>query len=175
MTEARPVTIRRLGADDLVAYKLLRDEMLAAHPDAFTSDADEEARKPADTYRARFGLDGPFDGTFTLGAFAGGLLAGALSCERMPRRKERHIGHIAGMMVRPAHRGTGLARRLLDEAMALARETQGLRMLTLSVTDTNERAVLLYTAAGFVPYGRLERAIHDGGRYHDKLYMLLRL
>jgi len=33
------VVIRALGAADLADYKRLRDDMLAAHPEAFTSDA----------------------------------------------------------------------------------------------------------------------------------------
>lgn len=37
--------IRLLGVNDAVAYKSLRDDMLARFPDAFTSDAQAELRK----------------------------------------------------------------------------------------------------------------------------------
>ena len=39
---ALEVSVRRLTADDTVAYKRLRDDMLDGFPDAFTSDADTE-------------------------------------------------------------------------------------------------------------------------------------
>ena len=36
-------TIRPLAAADLADYKRLRDDMLALHPEAFTSDAESES------------------------------------------------------------------------------------------------------------------------------------
>ncbi|MGS0755906.1 GNAT family N-acetyltransferase, partial [Roseateles sp. GG27B] len=38
---------------DLVAYKTLRDGMLAGHPGAFTSDAQTELQRDANSYRNR--------------------------------------------------------------------------------------------------------------------------
>ena len=64
------LAIRRLEERDLLAYKALRDEMLEAHPEAFTSDAGTEAKRPPSSYRARFGLDRPpGGGQFVLGAW----------------------------------------------------------------------------------------------------------
>ena len=40
-----PADIRPLAVADLPTYKALRDAMLIAHPEAFTSDAATEARK----------------------------------------------------------------------------------------------------------------------------------
>ena len=39
------LTIRPLVVTDLPAYKQMRDEMLLAHPEAFTSDAAAEKKK----------------------------------------------------------------------------------------------------------------------------------
>jgi ribosomal protein S18 acetylase RimI-like enzyme len=168
-----PVTIRRLVPADLAAYKALRDEVLAAHPESFTSDAAPE-RAP-DSYLARLGLQRPEGGEFTLGAWQLGELVGAVSCERDPRAKVRHIGHIIGMMVRSEVQGVGLGRALLDACIAQARAADGLVMLTLTVTAGNAPAVHLYERSGFVRYGRLPRAICVNGAYHAKDQMVLAL
>ena len=98
MAEVTPVTIRPLVPADLAAYKSLRDDVLSAFPESFTSDAAPE-RSP-DSYLSRLGLQRPEGGEFTLGAWQMGELVGAVSCERDARTKVRHIGHIIGMMVR---------------------------------------------------------------------------
>ena len=168
-----PATIRRLVPADLPAYKALRDEMLAAHPESFSSDPAPE-RAP-DSYLSRLGLQRPEGGEFTLGAWQLGQLVGAGSCERDPRTKLRHIGHVIGMMVRRETQGAGIGRALLAACVAEARAADGLVMLTLTVTTGNAAAVHLYERAGFVRYGRLPRAILVDGVYHAKDQMTLDL
>jgi ribosomal protein S18 acetylase RimI-like enzyme len=162
--------IRPLGAGDLADYKRLRDDMLALHPEAFTSDAGAEAGKEPADYLHRLGLERRDGGQFLLGAWRRRRLVGAIGCERDARLKVRHIGHIIGMMVRPEARRAGLGALLLEAAVAEARQA-GLEMLTLSVTAENAGAVRLYGRHGFVAYGTLKRALKVGGRYHDKMLM----
>ena len=88
------VAIRLLAAADLPAYKELRDDMLLAHPEAFTSDATEERSKEPTDYLHRLGLDRRERGQFVLGAALGERLVGAIGCERDRRKKGRHVGHI---------------------------------------------------------------------------------
>ncbi len=135
------VAIRLLAAADLPAFKALRDEMLAAHPEAFTSDATEERAKEPTDYLHRLGLDRPDRGQFVLGAWRGERLVGSIGCERDRRRKGRHVGHIVGMMVRPEARGQGIGRDLLQGLIGECRRIDGLEMLTLSVTAGNVPAV----------------------------------
>jgi ribosomal protein S18 acetylase RimI-like enzyme len=168
------LVLRHLGERDLPAYKALRDEMLQAHPDAFTSDAETEATRAASSYLPRLGLNRTDGGQFTLGAWRAGRLLGALSCERDPRAKVRHIGHLIGMMVHVSARGDGLGRALLEACISEARAA-GLEQLTLSVTAGNAAAEHLYERAGFVRYGTLRGAIKLGDRYHDKNLMSLNL
>ena len=167
-------TIRPLVAADLPDYKALRDEMLLAHPEAFTSDADADRRKEPADYLQRLGVDRPEGGHFLLGAMRGRRLIGAIGCERDPRLKVRHIGHVIGMMVRADVRRRGVARALLEGCIGEARRA-GLEALVLTVTEGNEAAIALYGAAGFVTYGRLARAIKLGGVYHAKIEMALAL
>jgi ribosomal protein S18 acetylase RimI-like enzyme len=169
------LTIRPLVVTDLPGYKQMRDEMLLAHPEAFTSDAAaEKKREPAD-YLHRLGIDRRGGGHFLLGAWQGEHLVGAIGCERELRLKVQHIGHVIGMMVRPQARGRGVGRELLEACIAEARQTPGLEMLTLTVTVGNAAAIRLYEGRGFVAYGTLPRALRLGSVYHDKLHMALAL
>ena len=172
---ADAASIRRLQRDDLADYKALRDAVLAEAPTAFISDAAEERPRSAPSYLPRLGLDRPEGGHFTLGAWHGDALVGAISVERETRIKGRHIAHVVGMMVRAQSSGQGIGRALLAACIALARPAEGLELLTLSVTATNSTAVGLYCDAGFVRYGTLVHAIKQGGRYHDKDLMVLSL
>ena len=167
------VAVRRLAPADLPAYKDLRDAVLAAHPEAFTSDAAPE--RSHESYLSRLGLDSADGGELTLGAWCGDRLVGAVSCERDPRPKVFHIGHLIGMMVRSEAQGAGLGRELLDACLAEARAARGLVVLTLVVTAGNASAVHLYESAGFTRYGQLERAIRVDGAHHANDQMTLSL
>jgi RimJ/RimL family protein N-acetyltransferase len=169
MTVVAP-SVRELSAADAPAYKALRDHALAHHDDAFTSDAPTEAARTAHSYASRLGADA--SGTFTLGAFEGDQLVGAVTCDRDPRAKVRHIGHVTGMMVRREAQGRGIGRLLLDTLIERASAEADLHQLTLNVTAGNDAALRLYERAGFVRYGTLPRAIRTGGRFLDKHHLL---
>lgn len=172
---AELLLIRPLVVEDLPLYKALRDEMLALHPESFTSDAASERARPAGAYAPRVGADRPEGGQFTLGAWHADRLVGALSCEREPRAKVRHIAHLTGMMVHPQARRRGIGRMLLMACIERARAVRGLEMLTLSVTSSNTVAATLYAQAGFRRYGTQPRALKVDGAYHDKDLMVLDL
>lgn len=169
-------TIRPLLEPDLMAYKALRDAMLAGHPDAFTSDAETESQRDIASYRSRL-AGGAHGGTlFTLVAVDCNRVIGAITCEREPRRKVQHIAHLVGMMVADTHRGRGIGRALLAAAVARLKAVAGMAQVTLSVTASNRAAVGLYESMGFERYGRLPDAVRlPDGRRLDKDLMLLRL
>ena len=151
--------IKPMCLADLTAYKRLRDGMLADHPQAFTSDAAAELKRDADSYRGRLSGGGDGSNLFTLCAWAGPQMIGAISCEHEARVKVRHIAHIVGMMVSNELHGQGLGRKLLERALILLQGEPVLELVTLTVTASNTRAVRLYEACGFSRYGRLEGAI----------------
>lgn len=166
--------IRLMHESDLKAYKALRDAMLARHEEAFTSDAAAERGREAESYRSR--LSGAGHCLFTLLAWDGRQLLGALSAERDGRAKIRHIAHIVGMMVDEAAQGRGLGRALMQAALALLSQEETLQLVTLSVTRSNAPARRLYERCGFTRYGRLEGAIVlPDGRLLDKDLMVHRL
>ena len=168
--------IRPMAEPDLLAYKALRDAMLAGHPEAFTSDAETERQRDLSSYRNRLAGGSNGDTLFTLVALDDARLIGALTCEREPRLKIKHIAHLIGMMVADTHRGRGIGRALLIAAIGKLRAAPGLAQVTLSVTATNRAAIGLYESQGFVRYGSLPDAIRlaDGRRLAKDL-MLLRL
>lgn len=175
MSPQTELRVRPLVEADLEAYKALRDHALAHHEEAFTSDAATEALRTAQSYRARLGTPPSDSGGFTLGAWRGERLVGAITCERDPRSKVRHVGHIIGTMVAGDQQGQGVGRALLDALVARASADDELHQLTLSVTAGNAAAVRLYERAGFVRYGTLARAIRVGQRFFDKQLMQLSL
>ncbi|MFY7864751.1 GNAT family N-acetyltransferase [Roseateles sp.] len=175
------LAIRLLRANELKAYKALRDGMLAAHPEAFTSDAATELSRDAESYRSRLSGGGGGANLFTLVAWSSqgpgrAEMVGAISCEHEARVKVRHVAHIVGMMVSDHHQGQGIGRQLLERALTMLRGEPVLELLTLSVTASNLPAVRLYERCGFQRYGRLEGAIKlPDGRVVDKDLMSLRL
>jgi putative acetyltransferase len=57
------------------------------------------------------------------------------------------------MYLAPAARGHGVGKRLLDRALAFARGL-GFRRVELETASVLERAIAMYTRAGFRPSGR---------------------
>lgn len=170
--------LQPLRAAELGDYKALRDAMIAAHEDAFTSDAATEQRRSADSYRSRLGRSADGDGAclFTLCAWQGRRLVGALSCELEPRVKLRHVAHLVGMMVHDDCQGQGIGQALLEAALRLLRQEPALEQVLLSVTRSNSAAVRLYQRIGFERYGRLPQAIKlPDGSHLDKDLMRLPL
>jgi ribosomal protein S18 acetylase RimI-like enzyme len=167
------LVVRDLQASDLDAYKALRDHALKHNEDAFTSDAATEAQRTAHSYAARLGND--TTRAFTLGAFRGDRLVGAVTCDHDARVKVQHIGHVTGMMVHTDEQGRGTGRALIDALIVRASADGELHQLTLNVTAGNDVAERLYERSGFVRYGTLPRAIRVGGKFFDKHHMLLNL
>ena len=88
--------------------------------------------------------------------------------------ESRHKGTIVGVYVQPSDRGRGLARQLMDRAIAEARRV-GVDTLLLTVTVGNDAAERLYLGLGFRRYGVEKRALRIGARYFDEALMDLRL
>jgi RimJ/RimL family protein N-acetyltransferase len=173
MSAAPDLSVRQLQASDLDAYKALRIHVLSHHEEAFTSDAAAEALRTAQSYAARLGNDN--SRAFTLGAFRGDRLVGAVTCEHDARIKVQHIGHIIGMMVHTDEQGQGVGRALLGALIERASADAELHQLTLNVTSGNAAAERLYERSGFTRYGTHARAIRVDGKFFDKHHMLLNL
>ena len=164
--------IRRLTPADSDAFRSLRLAALQDTPSAFGSSYEEEVAFPTSVIEARL-AEKPDRGPF--GAFDGDELVGMVA---LGRESVRHLSHKAliwGMYVTPRARSRGIGRRLLQEALSLARSVPDIRQVNLSVNAANLGAVKLYESSGFETFGREPFALLVDGEPHDQLHMSLRL
>lgn len=74
--------------------------------------------------------------------------------------------------LRPEYRGRGLGRRLAVQTIVAARQV-GMERVELDVFASNEPAVALYRALGFITEGIKRRARKLEGQYDDNVFMAL--
>src|SRR5882762_10285370 len=90
---------------------------------------------------------------------------------RNPHEGFRHVGRL-GMGLLPEYRRQGLGRQLVTKAVQAAREA-GIERIELEVFASNEAAIGLYRALGFVTEGIKRRARKLDGTYEDNVLMAL--
>lgn len=166
------IHIRKLVPSDAEAFQAVRLQALREDPIAFASSYEEERDLPLATIAERLVAT---DDRAIVGAFDGPLLVGLAAWHREEMRKLHHKGFVWGVFVKASHRGQGLARRLLEAVIALARRADGIVLLNLTAYADNQRAIALYESLGFVVYGREPAAICVDGLLHDDVHMALRL
>jgi GNAT superfamily N-acetyltransferase len=79
-----------------------------------------------------------------------------------------------GMALQRGYRGQGLGSRLMETAIAWARE-RGIEYIDLGVFDGNEPAVRLYEKFGFERIGFQRDALRVGGHKINDIHMVLAL
>jgi ribosomal protein S18 acetylase RimI-like enzyme len=162
------VIIRRLDENDVEEFTRVRAEALRLEPHSFGSSYEEfEQNLSQMKDRLKAAPD-----SFVLGCFAP-QLAGIVGFMRHNNLKNRHKGFIWGMYVTADHRGQGLGRRLIEEAIAQIRTIAGVEEVNLTVVTTKEAARNLYLSLGFTVYGVEPRALKVDGTYLDEELMSL--
>jgi ribosomal protein S18 acetylase RimI-like enzyme len=159
--------IRPLRADDAALYRDIRLEALQLHPEAFSAAFEQEKAQPLSWFEQRLAANTVFAG------FRDQQVLGIAGFVSETGMKRAHKGHLWGMYVRPAARGTGLARQLVEAVLEYARSR--VELVQLSVIAGNVPALRLYGSMGFVAYGLEERALKVDGRYFDEVHMAKRL
>jgi ribosomal protein S18 acetylase RimI-like enzyme len=111
----------------------------------------------------------------TLVSEVNGTIAGYVKLRQATELKaSRHVLHVAGLAVSPAHQRQGIGRALMEAAIEQARR-RGARRLTLRVLGPNTRAQALYESLGFEVEGVQREEFLLEGRYVDDVLMALRL
>ncbi len=164
-----PMHLRPLTDADASEFQRLRLQGLQESPSSFGSSHEEEVHRTLDQVRQH--IAGSAERVF-LGLFTTREVVGMVGVGREQGLKERHIAFIRSMYVAPQARGQGAGRQLLAAALQQAWSWQGVEQLTLSVTASNEAAVRLYKAAGFMEVGRMPRALKVETSYFDELIMV---
>jgi ribosomal protein S18 acetylase RimI-like enzyme len=155
--------IRPLRVDEPALYRDIRLEALRLHPASFSAAFEQEAAQPLSFFAQRLSANMVFAGFREQEIFG---IAGFMPEAGM---KRAHKGHIWGMYVRPAARGTGLARQLVEAVLEYTQDR--VELVQLSVIAGNAPAQRLYASLGFVAYGLEERALKVDGRYYDEVHM----
>jgi ribosomal protein S18 acetylase RimI-like enzyme len=163
------MTVRRLVAADVPAYRALMLEAYERHPDAFTSTVAERAALPLSWWESRTGAEAP-SAELVFGAFHEGRLAGAAGLAFEKREKSRHKATLFGMYVPERFRKLGLGRELVLAALEHAR-ARDIRVVQLTVTEGNAAAEGLYGRCGFVRFGVEPLAMASGADYLSKVHM----
>lgn len=160
--------LRVLQSADVAAFRELRLAALRECPTAFSSSYEEECDVPLEQAAERLA---PNQDRAVFGAFDGDRLVGTLGLYREQMRKLRHKAVIWGVYVEPAYRGRGVARTLLERALAHAAQMPDLRKVTLGVNTANAAALALYKSAGFEPFGLERGFMLVDGVLHDELHL----
>ena len=165
-------TIRILAADDFDDYVALRRASLIEAPLALTA-SPEDDHHAGSVKRLREQLKLAPDWAI-FGAYMPEL-AGIAGLYRDPHIKRSHIMTLWGMYVAPGHRGAGVARSLLEAAIAHARSVTGVQAIQLSVTSAAPAARRVYERAGFRLWGTEPDALRYDGQSVVENHMTLQL
>ena len=141
--------IRRVRRDEWQAHREIRLRALAADPDAF-GETLEHALTEADADWQRR-ADRP-NGMAFVAVADDGRFVGMANGGPAPAEHGQYAG-VYGMWVAPEVRGQGVGGALLQAVEGWAREA-GYDRIGLGVTTTNDAAIALYTAAGYVDLGQ---------------------
>ncbi|HYY06093.1 MAG TPA: GNAT family N-acetyltransferase [Candidatus Limnocylindria bacterium] len=96
-------------------------------------------------------------------------IVGRLSLARDPHPASPHVADL-GLMVARSHRGRGIGRALLEQAVDWARQV-GVSKLELHVFPHNEPAIALYESFGFEREGYRRRHYRRAGELVDAVLM----
>lgn len=166
--------IRRLMSPDATAYRSLMLEGYALHPVAFTASVSERDPFPMTWWEGRV-KDGDEAEEIVVGAFDDARLVGVAGLRFEQRPKMRHKAHLYGMYVHADHANQGIGRRLVDSVLDEAKKRDGIRVVSLTVTEGNLEAEALYRRSGFASFGVEPFAIALDEGFASKVHMWLDL
>lgn len=165
--DADSITIRKITADEVEAFRRVRLEALHAEPSLFASRYEDWEALSIEEWRNR--LSEP-----VFVAFQNGEPVGIMGLLRQRSTKMIHRATIVMVYVRAELRGTGLAGKLLEAISEHALDI-GVRQLELFVSAENPAAIRFYQRQGFSEIGRIPGGVLEEGREIDDVMMARRI
>lgn len=157
--------IKAINENQLDDFLKIRRDSLLLDPPAFGADPNPQM----DREKTRRDLQAKNEENFILFYYQQQQVAGMLGLMRFTKVKVRHKAYIWGVFVYPQFRGQGIARQLMEEAIARARKIVGLEKINLGASHTSDAALALYEGLGFKAYGRERRAMKWEGEWIDEV------
>ena len=145
----------------------LRLEALREVPLAFSGSYEEEEGLSEATWRTR--------SKNALFALEQEAPVGMIVLIRQESQKTRHIANIFGLYVKASHRGQGIGKRLLQEAIHNLAALKHIRKVKLTAVNTQKAAIDLYKKFQFQEVGILKNELGYQGKFYDELVMELHL
>ena len=166
--------VQPITEEELPRWWEVRLRGLREHPDAFGADYEKaRAEGPGFLVERTFGPSAGVNAL--LGAFDDNGAIVATTGVLGHTGKRAHIAILWGVYTVPEARGQGLAKRLIDAAIDRCRSFPHILQVHIDVNANNAAALHVYTAAGFVPWGREPRALALPDHFHDEIHLALML
>jgi ribosomal protein S18 acetylase RimI-like enzyme len=166
-----PVEIRLFTEQDAQALWDLRMLALETDPWSFVDSPEELRAISVEEFATRLRFD--HAESFIVGAFEQHTAVGMVGCYQEVPLKRRHKAWIWGVFVKPAARGRGIAKALMQAAIDRAKTIDGLDMVMLTVAVDQPAPRSLYESLGFRSIGVEPKGIKIGNQHHDEEHMVL--
>jgi GNAT superfamily N-acetyltransferase len=140
------VSVRRATAQDAGGVLACLSAAFVEYRDDYTSGAYADSVPTTESIKKRLQKMTVFVATRESGEIVGTTACSIVDAEE---------GHLRGMAVFPAWRGTGIAARLLAQAESYFREGNCKR-ISLDTTAPLATAIRLYKRFGFLPSGKIQ-------------------
>jgi ribosomal protein S18 acetylase RimI-like enzyme len=169
------VSISRLSAHDAQQFMELRLLALQTDPDAYLSTFESESGKTTDDFARELEYAKGLGYLGYYGVWSSGqddssdrLLIGYCQIATTFLAKQEHVLMIHNLYVKQDFRGRGLAKKLIDYLLGLAK-TRGIEVAFLSCNGSNVVALDFYKKCGFVECGRKPKSLKWQGKFDDEV------
>ncbi|MGZ3902366.1 MAG: N-acetyltransferase family protein [Bacteroidia bacterium] len=166
--------IRLLTPADVSAYKAFKLYSLSESPFAFSDSYEDESKKSDLDFQRELEIVGLPAESFVLGAFSPlKELIAFVKFKRDVRTKARHKASLHSLYVKPQYRGSGLAKKLLEELFKTIKPLQNLEQIHLWALISDSSVVHFYEKCGFLKQGAIvKNDLKIDGKYVDASYMV---
>jgi RimJ/RimL family protein N-acetyltransferase len=165
------VEIRLFTEQDAQTLWDLRMLALETDPWSFVESPEELRAMSVEEFATRLRADHAEN--FIVGSFEQRTAVGMVGCYQEVPLKRRHKAWIWGVFVKPAERGRGIARSVMQAVIARAKAIDGLDMVMLTVAVDQPAPRKLYESLGFRSFGVEPKGIKIGNQAHDEEHMVL--